>query len=787
MFDNNVSHFPKNGEWLFLFYEQGEGNMTYTSTAIGYPYIGEDREWKKALELFWKKELSEEAFLQQLKDIRLARIDKQLQLGLDVITVGDFTLYDRMLDTAIMFGLVPKRFQWQGGKVDLQTYYGIARGNKQAVASEMTKWFNTNYHYIVPEYEGQPLQLTENKIVADFLEAKKAFGITAKPTLIGPYTFCKLTKGYDKLSQVAFILDLIPLYTQVVKELVDAGANWIQIEEPALVTTLDDAEIKLVQEIYTQLAASVPEAKIMLQTYFESLSAYESLVTLPVQGIGLDFVHGYHKNMEALRQFGFPQDKALAIGIINGRDIWRANLAEVSTTIKAIEQLSKSKDIWIQSSCNLQHVPITATLETKLDPVLHNALAFADEKIVELVEVTKGTNGAANHKLSDSMKAIEALKNHPIRQNKAIQHAIQKVSTQDFERYSNFKTRQTIQQQALQLPLFPTTTIGSFPQSDEVKRTRQAWRKKQLTNDEYNTFVEKETKRWVAIQEELDIDVLVHGEFERTDMVEYFGEKLTGFAFTEKAWVVSYGSRCVKPPIIYGDVAWEFPMTVTETAYAQSLTKHYVKGMLTGPVTILNWSFVRDDISRKDVTYQIAMALRQEVEALEAAGISIIQVDEPALREGLPLRKENWGAYLEWTVNAFKLATSSVRDETQIHTHMCYCEFNDFIEPISALDADVISIETSRSHGELISSLKINPYEKGIGLGVYDIHSPRVPSEEEMLNIMQDSLQVLKHNQFWVNPDCGLKTRKEPETVAALAHMVAATKTLRQQVQQSAL
>lgn len=530
------------------------------------------------------------------------------------------------------------------GKGRLQTYYGIARGNKQAVASEMTKWFNTNYHYIVPEYEGQPLQLTENKIVADFLEAKEAFGITAKPTLIGPYTFCKLTKDYDKLSQIAFILDLIPLYKQVLKELVDAGANWIQIEEPALITTLDDAEIKLVQEIYTQLVASVPEANIMLQTYFESLSTYESLMTLPVQGIGLDFVHGYHKNMEAIRQYGFPQDKVLAIGIINGRDIWRANLAEVSTTIKAIEQLSKSKDIWIQSSCNLQHVPITAALET--DPVLHNALAFADEKKVELVEVTsyiQGTNGAANHKLSDSMKAIEALKNHPIRQNKFIQQAIQLVSTQDFERHSDFKTRQTIQQQDLQLPLFPTTTIGSFPQSDEVKRTRQAWRKKQLTNDEYNTFVEKETKRWIAIQEELDIDVFVHGEFERTDMVEYFGEKLTGFAFTEKAWVVSYGSHCVKPPIIYGDVAWELPMTVTETAYAQSLTKRYVKGMLTGPVTILNWSFVRDDLSRKDVTYQIAMVLLQEVEVLEAAGISIIQVDEPALREGLPLRKENGG------------------------------------------------------------------------------------------------------------------------------------------------
>ncbi|MFJ5763806.1 5-methyltetrahydropteroyltriglutamate--homocysteine S-methyltransferase [Lysinibacillus sp. NPDC093210] len=762
--------------------------MTYTTTVIGYPYIGDDREWKKALEAFWRNELTEEDFLQKMKEIRLARIDKQLRSGIDIVTVGDFTLYDRMLDTAMMFGLVPKRFGWQGGKVDLQTYYAVARGNKEAVASEMTKWFNTNYHYIVPEYEGQVLQLTDNKILADFLEIKEVYGITAKPTLIGPYTFCKLTKGYDKVSQVAFILAILPLYAQVIQELVSAGADWVQLEEPALVTSLDEAEVKLVQEIYTQLAAAIPEANIMLQTYFESLSAYNTLIELPVQGFGLDFVHGYTKNMEALRQFGFPHDKVLAVGIVNGRDIWRANLAEVSTTVRAIEQLTSAQELWVQSSCSLQHVPISTALETKLEPVLKNALAFADEKLAEISEVAKylkEKNHTSNHTISESMKAIEALKKHPVRNNQAVQQEVQTVSTEDFERQNDFNARQIIQQQSLQLPLFPTTTIGSFPQSDEVKRTRNAWRKKQLADEAYADFVAQETKRWIAIQEDLDIDVLVHGEFERTDMVEYFGEKLSGFAFTEKAWVVSYGSRCVKPPIIYGDVAWEAPMTVKETAYAQSLTNRYVKGMLTGPVTILNWSFVRDDIARKDVTYQIALALRKEVEALEAAGIAIIQVDEPALREGLPLRKENWGAYLDWTVNAFKLATASVKDETQIHTHMCYCEFNDFIEPISALDADVISIETSRSHGELIASLLINPYEKGIGLGVYDIHSPRVPSEKEMLSIMQDSLQVLSTNQFWINPDCGLKTRKEPETVAALAHMVAAAKTLRQQVQQS--
>ncbi|WP_025115194.1 5-methyltetrahydropteroyltriglutamate--homocysteine S-methyltransferase [Lysinibacillus fusiformis] len=761
--------------------------MTYTSTLIGYPYIGDDREWKKALEAFWRQELTEEDFLETLKGIRLSRIEKQLQSGIDMVTVGDFTLYDRMLDTALMFGLVPQRFNWQGGKVDLHTYYSVARGNHSAVASEMTKWFNTNYHYIVPEYEGQPLQLTENKVLADFLEAKEAYGIIAKPTLIGPYTFYKLTKGYSKLTQVEYLLALLPLYAQIIQELVDAGAEWIQLEEPSLVTTLDSAERKLVQEIYAQLTTTVPAAKLMLQTYFEALCSYETLISLPVQGFGLDFVHGYKGNMESLRQFGFPQDKVLAIGIVNGRDIWRSNLAEANATIQAIEKLCDAKELWIQPSSNLQHVPISTSLEKKLDPVLKQALAFADEKIEELIELTKyrkNQDGTLRHNFSASMKAIEALKNHSIRQNKIIQQAAQSVSTKDFERHSDFSQRQKIQQQALGLPVFPTTTIGSFPQSDEVKRNRNAWRKKQLSNEDYEAFIELETKRWIHLQEDLDIDVLVHGEFERTDMVEYFGEKLTGFAFTEKAWVVSYGSRCVKPPIIYGDVAWSSSITVKESAYAQSLTKRFVKGMLTGPVTILNWSFVRDDISRKDVAYQIALALRTEVEALETAGISIIQVDEPALREGLPLRKEEWGAYLDWAVNAFKLATSSVKDETQIHTHMCYCEFNDFIEPISALDADVISIETSRSHGELISSLQVNPYTKGIGLGVYDIHSPRVPSEGEMLAIMRDSLQILDKHQFWVNPDCGLKTRKEPETIAALANMVGATKVLRQEVKE---
>ena len=525
----------------------------------------------------------------------------------------------------------------------------------------------------------------------------------------------------------------------------------------------------------------------MLQTYFDGLSAYEELSQLPVAGIGLDFIHGTEENMSSLRKFGFPKDKALGIGIVNGRDIWRAHLAEKAMNTKAIISLSGVKEAWIQSSCSLQHVPVTTKSETKLEATLLNALSFADEKIIELTHITSYVSintWTGNNSVSQSMLAIQALAQHQARNNSRVKELVSLVKPEDFKRQMAYKERQSLQQEALQLPDYPTTTIGSFPQSDQVKRTRSAWRKKEITDTSYAEFVKNETARWIQIQEEIGLDVFVHGEFERTDMVEYFGEKLKGFAFTEKAWVVSYGSRCVKPPIIYGDVEWTAPMTVKEVEEAQQLTSKYVKGMLTGPVTILNWSFVRDDLSREQVANQIALALREEIQALEDAGIAIIQVDEPALREGLPLRKENWNDYLAWAVHAFKLATSSVKNETQIHTHMCYCEFNDFIDPISALDADVISIETSRSHGELIHSLKHHPYGLGIGLGVYDIHSPRVPSVEEIEKIVNDCLEIIPKEQFWVNPDCGLKTRHEDETIASLKNMVAAARKLRQQKEQ---
>ncbi|WP_298825660.1 5-methyltetrahydropteroyltriglutamate--homocysteine S-methyltransferase [uncultured Planococcus sp.] len=756
--------------------------MKTVSTVVGYPYIGENREWKRSLESFWKGGLSQEQFLAEMKEIRLNNLKRQQSLGLELLTVGDFTLYDRMLDHAVMFGLVPARYKWSEDKVDLGTYFAMARGADEVVACEMTKWFNTNYHYIVPEYEGQLLQLTYNHLVSYFNEAKEELGIITKPTLIGPFTFLQLVKGYDAKSKAMFLLQLLPLYAKVLQQLVDAGAEWIQVEEPALTLSLDEEDVKLVKEIYTQLADDVPAAKIMLQTYFEALSAYEELSQLPVSGIGLDFVQGAEENMAAIRKCGFPKDRVLGIGTVNGRDIWRANLAEKAVNLQAVLAVCDVAEAWIQSSCSLQHVPVTTKKEKALPHVLLDVLSFADEKIGELTQLTayvREGSWSGNRNVSESIRAIEALTQHEVRENIQVKELVSQVKPEHFTRPLVFKERQKQQQQALGLPIFPTTTIGSFPQSGEVKRTRSAWRKKEITDSAYAEFVKNETARWIELQDEIGLDVLVHGEFERTDMVEYFGEKLTGFAFTQKAWVVSYGSRCVKPPIIYGDVEWTAPMTVKEVVEAQQLTSKYVKGMLTGPVTILNWSFVRDDISHEQTANQLALALRKEIDALEKAGIQIIQVDEPALREGLPLRKENWHEYLDWAVNAFKLATSGVANETQIHTHMCYCEFNDFIEPIRALDADVISIETSRSHGELIESLKKNPYELGVGLGVYDIHSPRVPSVEEMEAILTDSLAVISKEQFWINPDCGLKTRQEAETVASLKNMVTAAQKLR--------
>ncbi|PAF32678.1 5-methyltetrahydropteroyltriglutamate--homocysteine S-methyltransferase [Paenibacillus sp. 7516] len=754
------------------------------SSVLGYPRIGADREWKKALEAFWSGKLDEDTFHTRLQEIRLNHLRKLHDQGIDLIPVNDFSYYDHILDTAVMFGIVPKRFTYDGGAVPLSVYYGIARGTKDAAASEMTKWFNTNYHYIVPELNDVTPTLTENKPLIAYREAKKKLGIEGKPVIVGPLTFLKLSKGYDKSETEAWLERLLPLYTQVLRELAEEGVQWVQIDEPVLVTQLSKDDLQLLQNIYKTFADAVPNLNILLQTYFESVENYSDIITLPVQGIGLDFVQGLSGNLQSIKTNGFPADKILGAGIIDGRGIWKESLQEkLSLLDELIEQVAP-ESIIVQSSCSLLHVPVTTERESNLDPALKSSLAFADEKLKEIALLTKACTSRHADILDAIDKADQALL--PLKQSQErnrldVQQAVTALRLQEPARSLPFAKRHNAQQKKWKLPLFPTTTIGSFPQSAEVRKTRQLWRKSELSNEQYTQFIREQIDAWIQIQEEIGLDVLVHGEFERTDMVEFFGEKLAGFAFTQYGWVQSYGSRCVKPPIIFGDVAFVQAMTVEETKYAQSKTQRPVKGMLTGPITIMNWSFVRDDIPREHIAYQLAYALRQEVEALEQAGIGMIQVDEPAVREGLPLKQNEQADYLAWAVKAFRISTCTVQETTQIHTHMCYCEFHDMIDSIEAMDADVISIETSRSHGELIHSFELNTYKLGIGLGVYDIHSPRIPSVEEMTTMIERALRVLDPKLFWINPDCGLKTRGREETIASLRNMVEATQIAREQ------
>ncbi|PCN46235.1 5-methyltetrahydropteroyltriglutamate--homocysteine S-methyltransferase [Brevibacillus laterosporus] len=752
------------------------------SSNLGYPRIGENREWKKGLEAFWAGTIEKKEFLAQMQQSRLQHLQKQKEIGIDLIPVNDFTMYDHMLDMAVMFGYVPKRYEYAGGVVPLSIYFAMARGNQHAVACEMTKWFNTNYHYIVPEFQDIKPVLTENKPLLAYKEAKEELGIKGKPVIIGPYTFIKLSKGFDRIQIPAIILQLVPLYVQVLTELAQEGVEWIQMDEPILVTSLSEDEMKTISYIYEQLHEAVPQLQIMLQTYFGSVTFYNEVSKLPVAGIGLDFVHDAGRSLEQITTNGFPQDKVLGAGIIDGRNIWRANLTQKTNLLATIKEHVDASRIWIQPSSSLLHVPISLNQETQLDPLVKDSLAFADEKLIEIKHITDWLqNGEESVKkiFTENQTILERVANSVARNRPHIHETVASLQLDQIGRASDYEQRRKQQQHQLQLPILPTTTIGSFPQTTEVRQARNKWRKGEWSAEQYEQFLQAEIREWIDIQEKVGLDVLVHGEFERTDMVEFFGEKLGGFAFTKNGWVQSYGSRCVKPPVIYGDVEFIEPMTVKESIYAQSLTTKPVKGMITGPVTILNWSFVRDDISRQQVTYQIALALQKEVEALEASGITMIQVDEPALREGLPLKKTEWEAYLEWAVKAFRLTTSTVKDTTQIHTHMCYCEFHDFIDSISELDADVISIETSRSHGELIHAFHNHSYLKGIGLGVYDIHSPRVPAVEEMIKMIENALQVLEPRQFWINPDCGLKTRGRKETIASLENMVTATRLVR--------
>ncbi|KAA6453854.1 5-methyltetrahydropteroyltriglutamate--homocysteine S-methyltransferase [Bacillus atrophaeus] len=753
---------------------------TIKTSNLGFPRIGLNREWKKSLEAFWKGNSDKDTFLKQMDELFLTAVKTQIDQKIDIVPVSDFTHYDHVLDTAISFNWIPERFRHVTDATD--TYFALARGIKDAVSSEMTKWFNTNYHYIVPEYNKDiEFRLTRNKQLEDYRRVKQAFGVETKPVIVGPYTFVTLAKGYEQSEAKEIQKRLVPLYVQLLKELEQEGVQWVQIDEPALVTASSE-DVSAAKELYQAIAAELSGLNVLLQTYFDSVDAYEELISYPVQGIGLDFVHDKGRNLEQLKAHGFPKDKVLAAGVIDGRNIWKTDLDERLDAILALLSSTDIDELWIQPSNSLLHVPVAKHPDEHLEKDLLNGLSYAKEKLAELSALKEGLlsgKAAISADIQQAKADLQALKQFATGANSEQKQELNQLTEKDFKRPIPFEERLKIQNESLGLPLLPTTTIGSFPQSAEVRSARQKWRKSEWSDEQYQEFINAETKRWIDIQEELDLDVLVHGEFERTDMVEYFGEKLAGFAFTKYAWVQSYGSRCVRPPVIYGDVEFIEPMTVKDTVYAQSLTSKQLKGMLTGPVTILNWSFPRNDISRKEIAFQIGLALRKEVKALEDAGIQIIQVDEPALREGLPLKENDWEEYLTWAAEAFRLTTSAVKNDTQIHTHMCYSNFEDIVDTINDLDADVITIEHSRSHGGFLDYLKDHPYLKGLGLGVYDIHSPRVPPTEEIYKIIDEALTVCPTDRFWVNPDCGLKTRHQEETIAALKNMVEAAKQAR--------
>lgn len=749
----------------------------------GYPRMGKERELKKLLETHWQGKLSETDLLAGAAQIEQAHWKKQLNSGMDLIPVGDFSLYDQMLDTALMFGLVPARFQGiEGGAASLETYFAVARGNAGAPASAMKKWFDTNYHYIVPEWDVQPV-LTYNAPLQAYQRAEKSLGIKGKPVILGPLTFVKLSKNLPDWQKS--LSELVPVYIKMLQELVTAGVSWVQLDEPVLVLDLTKAEITALQQVYQEINKALPGLKIMLQTYFGGISYYQELISLPVAGIGLDFVQGRQQNMLNLEQYRFPVDKYLAVGIINGRNLWQADLRRCLDLIKNIESYVPAEKMWLQPSCSLLHLPVTTAAETHLPVALRETLRFADERLTELNILGQAVNKGlivAETGLAESDRTLQAYQQMPGQTEPAVRERVISLRGEDFRRAMPFAGRKEQQDQRLALPVLPTTTIGSFPQTPAVRQMRARFKKGQVDEKQYQQFIQDKTAECIKLQADIGLDVLVHGEFERNDMVEFFGEKLQGFAVTVNGWVQSYGSRCVKPPILYGDVWRDKPMTVANITYAQSLTKRPVKGMLTGPITIINWSFVREDLGQDQVAYQLGLALRDEIQELEEKGIAVIQVDDPALREGLPLKKQEWGYYLAWTVNAFKLATGGVRPDTQIHTHMCYCEFKDIMQAIDDMDADVISVETSRAGGDVIGYFAEQKYTRDIGLGVYDIHSPRIPETAEMEQVIRQVLELFDKQLLWVNPDCGLKTRKPAEVDAALRKMVEMTVKLRQEL-----
>jgi len=767
---------------------------------LGVPRIGRKRELKFALEAYWSGKSSADELLSVARSLRAANWKEQAERGITKIPSNDFSLYDHVLDTTVMVGAIPARYGWKGGRVPLDTYFAMARGSQANDASgcdhpghprghgvtalEMTKWFDTNYHYIVPELsDDQTFTLASTKPLDHFLEAKR-LGIHTRPVILGPVTFLKLakspTEGFNPLN---LLPQLLPVYEELLRKLAEAGADWVQIDEPALVLDLIPNERDAFRFAYETLAKATPSLKIMLATYFGAIGDnLDSALSLPVAGLHIDLVRA-PEQLEAIRSQE-KRELVLSLGLIDGRNVWRSDLTAILERLQTAISSWPNNSVEIAPSCSLLHVPIDLELETTLDSDVKSWLAFATQKLDELVVLSRALSEGKSVVLGELKASSEAAARRlasPKVHDPIVESRIAGIGDVMKRRRNSFDKRSKQQHAKLGLPLFPTTTIGSFPQTLEVRKARAAHTRGELAYPDYETFLKQETEAAIRWQEEIGLDVLVHGEFERNDMVQYFGEQLSGFTFTKHAWVQSYGSRYVRPPIIYGDVSRPRPMTVSWWQYAQSLTDKPVKGMLTGPVTILNWSFVRDDLPRATVCRQIALAIRDEVVDLEKAGTKIIQIDEAALREGLPLRKAEWGSYLDWAIDSFRLTSSGVNDTTQIHTHMCYSEFNDIIDAIAAMDADVISIETSRSQMELLDAFKSYKYPNEIGPGVYDIHSPRVPKVSEMTNLMQLARQRLDERQLWVNPDCGLKTRKWEEVRPALVNMVAAARELRSQ------
>lgn len=746
----------------------------------GFPRVGAKRELKFAQERYWRGEIAEADLLDIAKRLRELNWQHQAKANADFIVVADFTLYDHILDLQVATGAIPARFGFDSQNLTLDQYFQLARGNKTQFAIEMTKWFDTNYHYLVPEFHKE-IQFKANPThyVTQIREAK-ALGYQVKPTIVGPLTFLWLGKEKGAaFNRFDLLAQLVPVYVEILNTLAAEGVEYIQIDEPALTLDLPAEWIATYKAVYATFAEQV-KAKLLLATYFGSVAEHADLLkALPVAGLHIDLVRA----PEQLAAFA-DYDKILSVGIIDGRNIWRANLNQVLDVVEPLKAKLGDR-LWIAPSCSLLHTPYDLEVETQLQankPELYQWLAFTLQKIQELriikTALEQGRE-AVQTELEASQVAADARKNSREIHRTCVTERLANLPKNADQRKSPFAERIKLQNAWLNLPLLPTTNIGSFPQTTAIRHARAAFKKGELSLADYETAMKKEIEFVVREQEKLDLDVLVHGEAERNDMVEYFGELLDGFAFTKFGWVQSYGSRCVKPPVIYGDVTRPEPMTVRWSQYAQSLTNKVMKGMLTGPVTILQWSFVRNDISRETVCKQIAVALSDEVLDLEKAGIKVIQIDEPAIREGLPLKRADWDAYLKWAGEAFRLSSMGCKDDTQIHTHMCYSEFNDILPAIAALDADVITIETSRSDMELLTAFGDFKYPNDIGPGVYDIHSPRVPAAEEIEHLLRKALQVVPKERLWVNPDCGLKTRGWPETIAALKVMVDVTKKLR--------